>query len=335
MPGFTPDFWYRPDATWASRLLAPLGWLYSAFTAARMARGGAKANLPVICIGNVTAGGAGKTPTTAALAALLSARGETPFIVSRGYGGSLSGPVLVDPAIHSAADVGDEPLMLAQDHKVIIARHRPDGAHLAKALGASLVLLDDGLQNPALHKDCSIAVFDGAVGIGNARCVPAGPLRAPMAAQWPRVDLVIIIGDGVAGQEIAAEARTMGKPVFTATLEPEPAMASHLSGQKVLALAGLGRPAKFAATLQQLGAEVAETAFFPDHHPYSAADVSRVAAQAKALNLPVVTTQKDMMRLAGLWQTDRHGMLVILPVSLAITDAREFLTEVMQRARPG
>ncbi len=333
MPGSTPDFWYNPHATWASRLLAPLGWLYGAITSARMARRGEKVALPVICVGNVTAGGAGKTPTTAALAALLASSGEKPFIISRGYGGTLAGPVLVDPATHSAAEVGDEPLMLAQDHKVIIARHRPDGARMARALGASIVLLDDGLQNAALRKDCSIAVFDGAVGTGNGRCVPAGPLRAPMAAQWPHIDIIIIIGEGAAGQEIAADARARHNPVFEASLSAEPTVAARLRGQRVLALAGLGRPAKFTATLRQVGAEVAATAFFPDHHPYSRTDVSRVAAQARALDVPVVTTRKDAMRLAGLWEPARDGPLLILPVSLELADARTFMAEVTRRTR--
>jgi tetraacyldisaccharide 4'-kinase len=326
----TPGFWYAPKPSALARLLQPFGAIYGAITARRMRRTGEQASIPVICIGNLTAGGAGKTPTVLALAALMSARGFAPAIITRGHGGRLEGPVLVSPSGHGPESVGDEPLMMARRGAlVVVARDRTEGVAYAASLGATMAMLDDGLQNPLLTKDFALAVVDGAVGIGNGLCVPAGPLRAPMDGQWPAIDALLVIGEGQPGEQVAEQAQAAGKPVFTARLAPDAGVATSLVGRQVLALAGIGRPGKFTETLERIGARVIETAFFADHHPYSAQDVARVVARASALKLTVVTTQKDAVRLHKLWDTVTHGPLTVLPVELRL-DQPEYLTALAE-----
>ena len=325
-----PDFWQNPEPTWMAIVLRPIAAIYGAITALRMRNSGERASQPVICIGNVTAGGAGKTPMALAVAALLRQLDVSAAIVSRGYGGALTGPVVVDPAIHNAADVGDEPLMMAQLTPVIVARHRPHGAELAKATGAGITILDDGLQNSSLIKDFTLAVIDGAVGIGNGLCLPAGPLRAPMDAQWPRIDALIIIGQKSARQAastdvLAQTARRMGKPVFTSQFVPDATLAEALKGRRVLALAGIGRPRKFTDTLLQLGANVVETAFFGDHHSFTQHELMGVSARASAANAMVVTTQKDAARIGASWDKAQLGQLHVLPVVLRLDDEAGFV----------
>src|SRR5438876_36970 len=208
-----PGFWYRP-ASFKSHLLTPLGALYGAVAARRLQRAGVDAGIPVLCVGNYHGGGAGKTPTVLALAKLLRGLGENPVVLSRGYGGKLRGPVRVDPARHSAADVGDEPLMLAATLVVVVAKDRVAGVVLAKSQGASVILMDDGFQNPAVAKDASLIVIDGGRGLGNGKVFPAGPLRASLAPQLDRTDALIVIGDGSAADKTAAAVSARGKPVL-------------------------------------------------------------------------------------------------------------------------
>ncbi len=303
-----PAFWSRPPGL-VARLLAPLGWIYGAVTVWRMGRPGERVGIPVICIGNLTAGGAGKTPTVQMLAAALRARGETPFVVSRGYGGRLSGPVRVAPDRMTAADCGDEPRLLARSTPVIVARDRLAGARLAEAEGATLVLLDDGLQNPRLAKDCAIAVVDSGSmlghGLGNGLCLPAGPLRAPVAVQMRHVDAVLLIGDGLAPAFAGAR-----KPLFRARIVPEPQAVVRLAGRPLLAFAGIGRPEKFFATLRDSGLTVAQTRAFADHHPFTDAEIASLRAEAAGRTL--VTTEKDAARLpAGTVDIE------VLPITLS------------------
>ena len=190
-----PAFWHRPSS-WMSRLLMPLGAVYGWVAGQRLKRRGLDAGIPVICVGNYHVGGAGKTQTVLALTKILRELGETPVVLSRGYGGKLRGPIKVDPARHAAADVGDEPLMLAQTIPVVVARDRVEGVALARSQGASVILMDDGFQNPAIAKDASLIVIDGDRGLGNACVLPAGPLRAPLPPQLDRTDALIIVGDG-------------------------------------------------------------------------------------------------------------------------------------------
>ncbi|WP_114945215.1 tetraacyldisaccharide 4'-kinase [Microvirga calopogonii] len=313
-----PRFWWHPSPSLAANLLRPASIIYTSIATRRMSRPGERADLPVICIGNFTAGGAGKTPTALAVARILDAAGESPAFLSRGYGGSLPGPVQVRPPQHTASDVGDEPILLSKAARAIVSRDRPAGARLAHESGATVVIMDDGLQNPSLIKDCAIAVVDGATGIGNGLPLPAGPLRAPMDVQWPAIDAVLIIGDGEPGRKIAEEAARRDKRMFEARLEPSPEVAQSLEGRKVLAFAGIGRPGKFFETLRACGAIVEAVHSFPDHHRYTAADLAALQQEAEARGLVAVTTEKDFARVAAVRDTKPWPNLLVLPVRLRI-----------------
>jgi tetraacyldisaccharide 4'-kinase len=291
-----PTFWYGPPGPMA-RLLAPLAGAYGDRVAARMARPGARASIRVLCVGNFTLGGAGKTPLALAVAALLGEAGERPAFLSRGYGGWEKGPLLVRPT-DAAAAIGDEALLLAAEAPTIVAADRVAGATKAAEAGASIVVMDDGFQNSSLVKDCSIVAVDGETGIGNGLSFPAGPLRAPLHRQIPFASAVVVIGPGDAGNRVFDFARGSGLAVFRARIGPVPG-ASSLKGRRVLAFAGIGRPQKFFKTLADLGAIIAATEVFADHHPFSEADAIRIAKRAQAARLTPVTTAKDMTRLAG------------------------------------
>ncbi|CAN7569422.1 tetraacyldisaccharide 4'-kinase [Bosea sp. LjRoot237] len=325
-----PGFWWRSPPTALARLLQPLGTLYGAVTLQRMRQPGAQAGIPVICVGNFVAGGAGKTPTTLALAARLAAMGETPFALTRGYGGRLTGPVRVDPARHVPADVGDEPLLLATRLPTIVARKRPTGAALARGSGASLVLMDDGLQNPSLHKDLRLAVVDGVVGVGNSLCLPAGPLRAPIGGQMEQVDAIVLIGEGPAGDHVATQALAAGKPVLRASLATPAEIQTELADLPVLAVSGIGRPEKFAATLRAAGARLVGERAYGDHHAYTAGDVAALIAEAKAKACCIAVTEKDMVKLAPLWPIAERSLLLCVPVTLVFED--EPALDVLLRA---
>ncbi|TKT71745.1 tetraacyldisaccharide 4'-kinase [Afipia massiliensis] len=331
-----PAFWYRPPSL-LSRLLAPLGAIYGAVTARRMARDGASAGLPVLCIGNYHVGGAGKTPATFALVKLLREMGEQPFVVSRGYGGSQQGPVRVDQAEHTAADVGDEPLMMASSVPVVVSRDRVAGAALARAQGASVVLLDDGFQNPALVKNASLIVIDASRGVGNGGVFPAGPLRAPLEPQIARTDALIVIGAGNAANGIAARVLKHGAPVLRARLVPDQGSVDRLRGQRVLAFAGIGDPARFFATLTACGVTVAEEKAFADHHPFTPDEIERLVSGAAERSLTLVTTEKDMARIRSdaRFREQTNG-IATFPVTLDFDDAamlRNFVAERLARAR--
>jgi len=311
-----PSFWWREKPTLPALLLWPLGFLYGQITLRRMRQPGAEIGLPVLCVGNFIAGGAGKTPTAIALVRMLQRRGQTPFVLMRGYGGRLAGPVEVDPDRHDAAAVGDEPMLMARHVRTVIARDRVAGAKLARGLGASVIVMDDGLQNPALAKKLKLAVVDGLGGIGNGLCLPAGPLRAPLSGQLAETDAVVVIGKGKAGAEVAAMAQAEGKPVILARLEPERTAAERLRGRKVLALSGIGRPEKFAATLREVGATAVSQHAFGDHHAYTPADIAAVLTEATQQQALIATTEKDWTKLAALWPVAEAARLVVLPVRL-------------------
>ncbi|MEA2873951.1 MAG: tetraacyldisaccharide 4-kinase, partial [Hyphomicrobiales bacterium] len=232
-----PAFWWKKPGA-ASALLSPFAAVYGSIAARRLAQPGARAAVPVICVGNPTVGGAGKTPAALAIARLLIAEGEKPMFLTRGYGGRLAGPVMVDPA-HTAIQVGDEPLLLARVAPTVVAEERVSGARLATASGASVIVMDDGFQNPSLIKDLSLLVVDSR-GIGNGRVIPAGPLRAPLEPQLDCASALLIVGETDPAIEAAARAR--GLPVFHGKLEPAPDAVAALRARKVLAFAGLGGP---------------------------------------------------------------------------------------------
>ncbi len=263
-----PAFWWR-EAGPAARMLAPLSAVYGAIAAARLRPRGEKAGAPVVCIGNLTVGGAGKTPTALTVARMLAAAGERPVFLTRGYGGTSAGPLRVDPQHHSAREVGDEPLLLARVAPTIVARSRVEGASGAVISGASVIVMDDGFQNPSLAKDAAVLVVDARRGIGNARVIPAGPLRAPLAAQLARAHALVVVGAGPNAASVVADARARSIPVFRADLQPDAGFLAALGGGRVLAFAGIGDPDKFFATLAGAGVEVAATRSFPDHHRYT------------------------------------------------------------------
>lgn len=330
-----PAFWYRPPS-WISRLLTPLGAIYGAITAQRMARTGTRAGIPVLCIGNYHVGGAGKTPTTLTLVKLLRDLGEQPFVVSRGYGGALSGPIRVDQVGHTAADVGDEPLMMAAQAPVIVSRDRVAGAALARSQGASVVLLDDGFQNPALVKDASLIVIDASRGLGNGCVFPAGPLRAPLPPQIARTDALVVIGAGHAADDVMTTVATSGASVLRAHLVPDQSSVDRLRGQRVLAFAGIGDPARFVATLRASGIDVIEERTFTDHHPFTLDEIERLVSDAAAKSLMVVTTEKDMARIRSDVRLRKYAnTIAAFSVTLAFDDKtllRDFVTARLAQA---
>lgn len=258
-----------------------------------MRQHGVHASCPVICVGNLVAGGAGKTPTSIFIAGELKALGYRPVFLTRGYGGTVTGPVVVDLAHHTAQEIGDEAPLLARHAPVIVSHDRNAGAKLAAQHG-DVIVMDDGLQNPSLEKDCSIAVIDDVQGIGNARIIPAGPLRAPLSVQMEKVDLCLLIGDG--GKGFAAISQ-FSKPCFHATLQPDPTQIAYLQSAPVMAFAGIGRPEKFFHTLEHNGITVVKSVSFPDHHPYRPAELEQLIAEAKRDALVLVTTAKDAVRI--------------------------------------
>lgn len=314
-----PAFWHRPSSL-TSRLLTPLAALYGAIAARRMARSGADAGVPVICVGNYHTGGAGKTPTVLALVHMLRGLGETPFVLSRGYGGSLPGPLRVDAARHTAAEVGDEPLMLAAHAPVVIARDRVAGAQLARGEGASVIVMDDGFQNPALRKDFSLIVVGGGRGLGNGRVFPAGPLRAPLAPQLARTDVLLVIGEGGAAAELERTLAARGAPVFHARVTPDDQTVAALRGQRVLAFAGIGDPGRFFDTLRAHGIEVAAERRFPDHHRFTKDELWALRAEATRGELVLVTTEKDFARLSDSELAPLKDGITPLPVTLRFDD---------------
>lgn len=288
----SPRFWQRGG--WRAVALAPFGWLWA--LGGNLYRAHTKpyhSDLPVICVGNLVVGGTGKTPTAIAIAEFFQSQGGTPHLLSRGYGGSAKGPVLVDPLCHGFAEVGDEALLLAATAPSWVGGNRALSARAAAAAGATCLILDDGLQNPTLAKDLSLIVVDGALGFGNARLLPAGPLRESIAAGLGRASALVLIGEDKAGVEAEIAGRL---PILRARLVPGPELAA-LRGRRVLAFAGIGRPEKFFETLGEAGLEIARTRAFADHHPYRDEELAALLTEARALDALPVTTVKDAMRL--------------------------------------
>lgn len=319
-----PEFWQAGQRGLFAHALMPFGWLYGSLTILRLKQSGWRAPVPVISIGNFTVGGAGKTPTALALAQALIARGERPFFLTRGYGGRLKAPVLVDLSRHSAQDVGDEALLLAEIAPTVMSRNRAEGARLAllQKHPPTCFILDDALQNPHLIKDVSIAVVDAGYGIGNGQCIPAGPLRAPVPAMMPHVDLLLTLGVGAAAQAVEAQAKSVGKLCCSSQLTVPEWARLAVQGQRVFAFAGIGRPEKFFSTLRDCGAEIVKTRHYPDHHRFSDFEAEALMLEAQMLSAKLVTTQKDHVRLRGSSiQADLAEACLALPVFLMLEDA--------------
>lgn len=308
----TPAFWGVDGA--AARLLAPAGAVYAAAGALRWRlAGAAAAPLPVVCVGNATVGGTGKTPLALALIDRLARRGFAVHALCRGYGGRLRGPVRVDTARHRVADVGDEALLLAAAAPTWAGRDRLAAARAAAAAGAEVAVLDDGLQYPRLAKLTSLLVVDAASGVGNGRVVPAGPLREPLSRARDRADAVVVVGDGVPPETLA------GRPLFRLRLVPT-CDAAALAGRRMLAFAGIGRPEKFFATARAVGVDVAESRTFADHHVFTANELDALEARAATLGATLLTTAKDAARMPP----ERRAQVAVLGVRAAFDDPDEF-----------
>ncbi len=317
-----PEFWSGRDlkSYLAAAALSPVGWLYGAVTDwKRTHKLPYRARAKVVCVGNLTAGGSGKTPVVLAIAHILKARGSQVTILSRGYGGRLSEAAFVDTTVHNAADVGDEPLLLARFAPVIVARNRRRGAELADSRGADVIIMDDGHQNFALEKDLSIVVVDAERGFGNGHILPAGPLRESVRGGLARADAVVLVGKG------SPALPAYSGPILRARFAPRDGYA--LPGRRLIAFAGIGRPEKFFDTLRSLGGELAQAVAFADHHAFDASEIARLKEKARNENAMLITTEKDFVRLT---QADREGIRV-LPIQ-AEFDAPDVLEHILDEA---
>lgn len=325
----SPSFWYPSSTpTLRDRLLrlamTPFAALYSVGAGMRHRMTvPERISVPVICIGNFTAGGAGKTPTSIAIAKILETMGETPHFVSRGYGGQEAGPVCVDAQQHSSTNVGDEPLLLSKHSTTWVSQDRVTGALAAERAGASVIVLDDGFQNPALHKDLSLLVVDTGAGVGNGSVIPAGPLREPIEAAFKRTHGIVALGAEPLSKDLAQRAKQAAVPVFSAKLRPSTDIGANLSGTKLIAFAGIGRPEKFFSTLSDLGAILSQTRSFPDHHAFSDREAQDLLDLADRFEASLITTEKDAVRLrkaSGAVAQKLREQTEILPVTAIFSD---------------
>ncbi|KAF0114578.1 MAG: tetraacyldisaccharide 4'-kinase [Rhodobacteraceae bacterium] len=311
-----PGFWFSPKDRpgLLPRLLAPLGWVYAAGTARRLQATGYVARVPVICVGNLTAGGAGKTPTVIALVERLAARGHAVHVVSRGYGGQLQGPVRVEANQHRADQVGDEPLLLSAFAPVWVAKDRAAGVRAAEDAGAGAIVLDDGFQSPAVRPSIGLVVVDAGRGFGNGRCIPAGPLREPVAIGLARADLVLTIGEDSAQAQFDTDWGAMVRvPRLKGSLRPLQ-MGMTWQGERVLAFAGIADPSRFFATLRAEGADLVRGEALGDHAALSETLLRRLEAEATANGAQLVTTEKDAVRLPPSWQAKVLTLVVRLQI---------------------
>jgi tetraacyldisaccharide 4'-kinase len=311
-----PDFWTNPPERPGiiAQALKPLGALYGFLTRRRLGQSGYQAKVPVICVGNINVGGTGKTPTVILLLQMLQDQRKSVHVVSRGYGGTLAGPVLVDPRHHTARDVGDEPLLLSAFAPVWVVKNRAEGVRAAERAGAEVVVLDDGFQNPSVVKDFCIVVVDAAVGFGNGLVMPAGPLREPVRDGLQRADLVLSIGDDAAQSSFKALwGSALSVPHLKGTLTPlETGM--DWTDTPFLAFAGIGRPEKFFATLRSLGATLVHAEPLSDHQTFTPSLMRRLETDAHRLGAQLVTTEKDAVRLPDAFRQK----VITLPVRLVL-----------------
>ncbi|WP_052699189.1 tetraacyldisaccharide 4'-kinase [Hyphomicrobium sp. 99] len=302
MPISEPSWWYSPDSGWQTSLLSPVGALIGLIASRRIENAKPyRSSLPVICVGNFTAGGSGKTPLALFLAKLVANEGREPWFLSRGYGGKLKGPVRVIPTRQTAREVGDEPLLLARSAPTVVSRDRRKGAEAIEAMASkkAVIIMDDGLQNPALAKDLTIALVDHRRGFGNGLVIPAGPLRAPLDVQGKLAQLIVLTGQGAPDPAIVEMLKAISTaPVIAAATRADDDSA-QFQNQKVIAFAGIANPERFFTTLGSLGAEIIARKAFADHHMFSDAEARGLLEGAEREGALLVTTEKDLVRLAG------------------------------------
>ena len=318
----TPEFWNNKGV--ASTALLPLAtiWATATHLRDRLAKQ-VSADLPVICIGNLTAGGTGKTPLVSLLYDQLTEAAKSPVIMSRGYGGSQKGPLWVDGMLHTAADCGDEPLMLAEGRDVIIGRDRVLAAQAISNRGIhDIILMDDGLQHPYLAKDMTIGVFDGSAGIGNGRLLPAGPMRVAFDDGVASLDIAFINGDDEHDLTKAINGRV---PIMTGNVVADPTIIADLGDAPLLAFAGIGRPQRFFRTIEKVGGNLVQSLAFADHHPYTQSDLTRLQEDAIRLGASLITTQKDWIRLPTEWRE----RISFLPITMQTDAIDELLGQIM------
>ena len=313
----TPKYWQ--SNSFISKILHPFGMLYGFLTQLRLKiKSSHKVSVPVICVGNITAGGTGKTPVSISIAKLLATEMYHPFFVSRGYGGKLQ-DVIVNNKKHTAQDVGDEPLLLSKQAPVVVNANRYEAAKTAVEQGADVIVMDDGFQNPSLHKDLSFLVFDGNYGIGNGKIIPAGPLRETLEDGIKRADAVIIMG-----KDKHELAKRCGLPVFFGHTE---AVQTTINDQDVVAFAGIGHPQKFYHTLKQQGFNVVKTIDFPDHHFYTRDELENIINEAQKLNAQIYTTSKDFVKIPPLYLQDIN----VLEIAVVWDNPEELVAFIKQK----
>lgn len=321
-----PKFWSTRNAV--STALLPVSALYLlGHKMHQKSKTPYKASCPVLCVGNAVVGGSGKTPTVLALIDVVRDLGlaKNPVVLTRGYGGSLDGPVLVDRQIHSVRQVGDEPLLLAAKAPVIKSVDRAEGAKLAESMDADMIIMDDGLQNPGLHKDLKILVVDALSGFGNERLLPAGPLRSPLRHTLESADVILTIGKR--SDNISLFSLDDNAPTLWAYLDTDEKIDT---GKRYVAFAGIGQPDKFKRTLERHGADLAGWHDFPDHYAFTAADIERLKREADKTGAQLITTSKDFMRIPSAYKKYVHA----LPVTLVFEEREELEVFLKQKLEP-
>ena len=324
-----PPFWWR-NPGFRSWLVAPIGFAYGRIAAARMdAEPSYSAKMPVICVGNFVVGGGGKTPTVQLLVKHLIAKGYKPGVLSRGHGGAITSPSLVNPEMHNAHDVGDEPLLHAALAKTVVAADRPKGAAILEEEGCNIMVMDDGFQNPSLEKDYNLVVVDTKRGLGNGFPVPAGPLRVPLTRQMIHTDSVLLIGGYERGKRVVRKAARAAKPIFQARVKVK--NKKQFKGLNVLAFAGIADPTKFFDTVEKIGAIIKDKQGFGDHHVFLEDECKELLERARKEQLELVTTTKDHVRLLGMGDAQNKVAELAMPLDIDLVPDNPGMLDIVVR----
>ncbi|MEN2494470.1 MAG: Tetraacyldisaccharide 4'-kinase [Hyphomicrobiaceae bacterium hypho_1] len=329
MPFREPSWWYNEKNSLTASVLEPVSNIYGFISKRRMLQSiDRKITLPIICVGNFTAGGTGKTPLTILLSKIVRELGGQPVFLSRGYGGRLKYPHQVILQRDTARDVGDEPLLLAKYAKVVVSRDRVLGAELIRndKLG-NVIIMDDGLQHPRLHKDLVVAVIDGKRGIGNGLTIPAGPLRAPVGVQLSFTHALVVYGKP--SPDTASFLKPLRQPIFKASIKPVGNL-EWITKKPLLAFSGIGNPKRFYDLLKTLGGSLMEARSFSDHHLYTIKDTKSLIIRAESLGAQLVTTEKDLARFDSELSDSHHHIREIVKVLKIDTQFSQAETSVLK-----